>query len=132
MRLPVRLGGGRHGRCLVLPDDVESESPNCKLVGERHSCIEFCGRIGQASLPQCPPLDFKSTVMITAITQHVHADIFERFAALEKSGARAEEGAGVERRAGANPAGREGQPGQDNEDGEAQALLSDRSSQAAV
>ncbi|CAL5221578.1 g3796 [Coccomyxa viridis] len=46
------------------------------------------------------------------------ADIFERFAALEKSGARAEEGAGAERRAGGAPASREGQPGQDNEDGE--------------
>ena len=45
------------------------------------------------------------------------ADIFERFAALEKSGARAEDGAGPERRAGDNLPAREGQRRQDNEDG---------------
>ena len=59
-------------------------------------------------------------------SQYLHADIFERFAALEKSGAKAEEGAGAERRAGGAPAGREGQPGQDNEDGEFPAVLSNR------
>ena len=46
------------------------------------------------------------------------ADIFERFAALEKSGAVGEEGAGAERRAGGTLPSREGQRGQDHEDGE--------------
>lgn len=46
------------------------------------------------------------------------ADIFERFAALEKSGAKGEEGAGQERRAGGNLPSREGQRGQEHEDGE--------------
>lgn len=54
-------------------------------------------------------------------SQCLHADIFERFAALEKSGARAEDTAGSERRAGGTQPNTEGQRGQDNEDGEVSA-----------